>query len=219
MALTIDSKIKDLMANAEARSGVDTIIPGLTSHPSIGLAKNFSLRKCAKLLPDTLTPEVMGQIEALLQRIGGAAEDRGTSGKEAALIRKDVFDFDEIIDREGTNSVKYSAGPLINPFLPDEYIPMWIADMDFACPWPVLDAMKARLDRRILGYSQVLDPSYYLAVIDWMKRRYDMDVGFDNIVFSAGIVEAMKVAVERLTKSGEGIIVQTPAYHPFDDSI
>ena len=219
MPLTIDSKIKDLMANADARAGVDEIIPGLTSHPSLGLARNFSLRKCAKLLPDTLTPEIMERIEALLRRVGGDVADNHSTGKEAAVSRKEGFDFDEIIDRDGTNSVKYSAGPLINPLLPDEYIPMWIADMDFACPQPVIDAMKERLDKRILGYSQVLDPAYYLAVIDWMKRRHNMDVGFDNIVYSSGVVEAMKVAVERLTKNGDGVIFHTPAYHPFDDSI
>ncbi|MEA4912022.1 MAG: PatB family C-S lyase, partial [Oscillospiraceae bacterium] len=136
----------------------------------------------------------------------------------AAPAARGSFNFDEIIDREGTNSVKYSTGTMFNPYLPQEHIPMWIADMDFACPQPVLDAMKARLDRRILGYSQVLDPDYYCAVIDWMKRRHGLTVDFDMIIFSSGVIPAMKVAVERLTKPGDGILINTPAYHPFNDS-
>ncbi len=219
MALTIDSKIKELLANEQARREVDILAPGLTTHPSLGLAKNLTLRRCAKLLPDRLTPEVMDKIAAMLARVAGDAPAGGDAAAKAAPSRaRGGYDFDEIIDRENTNSVKYSTGTINNPYLPAEHIPMWIADMDFACPWPVLDAMKARLDKRILGYSQVLDPEYYLTVIDWMKRRYGLDVDFDMIVSSSGVISAMKVAVERLTKPGDGIIINTPAYHPFDDS-
>ena len=53
-----------------------------------------------------------------------------------------MIDFDEIIDRAGTDSLKYNGGPVMNPYLPEKYLPMWVADMDFACPQPVLDAMK-----------------------------------------------------------------------------
>ncbi|MEA5049845.1 MAG: MalY/PatB family protein [Oscillospiraceae bacterium] len=127
-------------------------------------------------------------------------------------------DFDEIIDRAGTNSIKCEAGAAGNPYLPETYIPMWIADMDFACPQPVLDAMKARLDRRILGYSALLEPAYFDAVAGWMKRRHGLDVTADMIVFSSGVVSAMRAAVERLTKPGDGVIINTPAYHPFDDA-
>lgn len=129
------------------------------------------------------------------------------------------YNFDEIIDRNNTNSTKYGTARMMHPELPEDFIPMWIADMDFACPQPVLDAMKARLDKRILGYSFILDPEYYAAVVGWMKRRYDWDVNPDCIVFSGGIIKALNVAVQRLTKPGDGIIVQTPAYHPFHDAV
>lgn len=225
MALTFDSKIKELMANPQIRAEVDKIAPGLTAHPTLGLAKNLTLRACAKLLPDSLTPSVMEQIAAMLERVDSAAGE-GTECSAAAeqpvAEKRDggpEFDFDEIIDRDGTNSVKYSTGLLSNPYLPEEFIPMWIADMDFACPQPILDAMKARLDRRILGYSQVMDPAYYLAVLDWMKRRHGIDTSFDSIVSSSGVIAAMEVAVERLTKPGDRILFNTPAYHPFDDSV
>ncbi|MEA4911006.1 MAG: hypothetical protein VB092_00135, partial [Oscillospiraceae bacterium] len=86
MALTIDSKIKELMANEQARREVDVIVPGLTTHPSIGLAKNMTLRRCATLLPDKLTPAVMEQIAAMLARVAGDASlaDGGEAAAAAA---------------------------------------------------------------------------------------------------------------------------------------
>lgn len=222
MALTVDSKIEDLIANAQTRAEIDKIVPGMSTHPQINFVKGMPLSKCAALLPNKLTPEVMSQIEEMLKRISGS---KGTAAvpegeKETGVhSTKKSFDFDEIIDRENTNSVKYSTGVILNPFLPAEHIPMWIADMDFACPQPILDAMKERLDKRILGYSMPLDPRYYIAVIDWMKRRHDWDINFDSIVYSSGVVRALNVAVERLTKPGDGVLLNTPAYHPFDDAI
>lgn len=130
-----------------------------------------------------------------------------------------MTNFDEIIDRRGTDSLKYDGGPVLNPYLPKDALPMWVADMDFACPQPVLDAMKARLDRRILGYSMLLDPAYFETVTAWFRRRHGWEVEAQTIVFSCGVVTAMHTAVERLTKPGDGILLHTPAYHPFDDSI
>lgn len=60
------------------------------------------------------------------------------------------YNFDEIVERRHTNSLKYDECQ--NPYLPEHFIPMWVADMDFACPQPILDAMKARIDKRILAY-------------------------------------------------------------------
>ncbi len=128
------------------------------------------------------------------------------------------WNFDERVDREGTNSLKYDAARSMNPTLPEHYISMWIADMDFACPQPVLDAMKARLDRRILGYSGLLNDNYFDAVIRWEKECHGIEVKREEIVYSAGVVRAMEEAVSRLTKPGDKILINTPGYHPFDDS-
>lgn len=130
-----------------------------------------------------------------------------------------MYDFDEIIDRSNTNSVKYGVGKMMYPGLPDDFIPMWIADMDFACPQPILDAMKARLDRRILGYSIVQDPGYYEALGKWMKERHNWEVDPHTSVFSAGVITALDTAVQKLTRPTDGVILNTPAYHPFDDAI
>lgn len=129
------------------------------------------------------------------------------------------YDFDEIIDRRNTNSVKYGVGKMIYPGLPVDYIPMWIADMDFACPDAILDAMKARLDKRILGYSFIMDPEYYEALAGWMEKRHNWKVDARQSLYSAGVVKVLKVAVEYLTEGDDAVLLNTPAYHPFDDAI
>ncbi len=219
MSLTINSKIKDLMANEEACREVDKIVPGIITHPQIGLVKNMPLSKCAKLLPDTLTPAVMDEIAKMLARVTGeVADGSADNGADTAEKVARHYDFDEIIERANTNSVKYDTATIVNSYLADDNIPMWIADMDFAVPEVIRDAMKARLDKKILGYSMPLDPAYYMAVMDFMKRRHGHDTTFDNIIFSSGVITAMEVAVQKFTKEGEGVIINTPAYHPFDDS-
>lgn len=125
------------------------------------------------------------------------------------------YDFDEIIDRSGTSSVKYGSARAVNPHLPADFIPLWIADMDFACAEPILDAMRARIDQRILGYTALTDPAYFDAVTGWMRRRFGWDADRDEIVFSSGIVTALYAAVDYFTSPGEGVIIMTPAYGPF----
>lgn len=218
MTLTINSKVKDLIANKEAVALIDKLIPGLTTHPQIGIAKNFTLSKCARILPDVLTPDIMAQIDDFLKHLEGNGGE-GDSEACETKIKERVYDFDEIIDRTNTNSVKYDTAAVVNPYLPEEIVPMWIADMDFAVPEPIRDAMKARIDKKILGYSMPLDADYYLAVIDFMKRRHGREINFDNIIYSAGVIDAMKVAVQKFTKKGDGVIINTPSYHPFDDSV
>lgn len=124
------------------------------------------------------------------------------------------YNFDEIIDRKGTNSMKYEAGANVEG-LKKDHIPLWIADMDFACPDAVLEAMKRRIDKRIIGYSMPYSQEYFDAVISWYKRRSGWKFERKNMVFSAGIVTALNVIVSQLTKEGEGVIFCTPAYSPF----
>lgn len=216
MALSVNSKIRELLENPALVALIDRLVPGLTSHPLIGVAKNFTLAKCAKLLPDVLTPEVMEKIlDALASVAGGAAETDAASAPPAAR----VYDFDEIIGREGTNSVKYDAAPVLNPLLPADFVPMWIADMDFAVAEPIREAMKARIDRKILGYSMPLSADYYIAVMDYLERHHGHKLDFDEIVFSSGVITAMKAAVQRFTSEGDGVIINTPSYMPFDASV
>ena len=115
--------------------------------------------------------------------------------------------------------MKWAEAKTFNDLLPADFIPMWVADMDFACPKPVLDAMKARLDREILGYSRISDPAYFEAVKGWMKRRHGMTVETEHIVYSSGVVTAIKAAVNDLTKPGDSVLITTPSYTPFYSAI
>lgn len=128
------------------------------------------------------------------------------------------YDFDERIDRTGTDSIKLESGLKINPYLTREHIPLWVADMDFACAPPILSAMHARLDRRILGYTD-LGTEVKDSVVRWMSRRFEWEPSEDEIVFSAGIVAALFAAVARLTDPADEVCFLTPAYQPFDRAV
>ncbi|MEA4869946.1 Cystathionine beta-lyase PatB [bioreactor metagenome] len=129
-----------------------------------------------------------------------------------------AFDFDEIVDRMNTDSIKFEAGLQINPYLPAEHIPLWVADMDFACAPAILAAMRERLDRRILGYTD-LGVETKESVVQWMDRHFGWQPSIDEVVFSAGIVAALYAAVVRLTDPGDEVCFLTPAYGPFDKSV
>ena len=128
------------------------------------------------------------------------------------------YDFNETVDRTGTASIKLEAGEKVNPYLPKEHIPLWVADMDFACAPEILLAMHTRLNRRILGYTN-LSGECESSACRWMERRFGWKPEPEQIVFSAGIVSALFAAVSRLTKPGDEVCFLTPAYHPFDDAV
>lgn len=119
----------------------------------------------------------------------------------------------------GTNSVKYDEARADNPLLPEQNLPMWIADMDFSAPPEVIGAIKRRADHGVFGYTELLDEGYYSAVINWMKTRHNWTPEKEWLMFSPGIVDAIDLAVEQLTQPGDAVLLQTPAYHPFDSAI
>jgi len=122
------------------------------------------------------------------------------------------YDFDRIIDRRNTSCVKWDAR--LDLFGTDDVLPMWVADMDFPCPRPVLEALRRRLDHPILGYGLPPD-SLYQAIIDRMARRYGWAVEKDWITFTPGVVTATYAAVRTLAVPGDEIILQPPVYYPF----
>ncbi|MCW3791224.1 pyridoxal phosphate-dependent aminotransferase [Paenibacillus sp. LS1] len=131
------------------------------------------------------------------------------------------YDFDEIIDRTGTNAMNTdgfrqyifnATEDMTFPFKDEEFIRMWIADMEFATPPEILDAVKERLDRRIMGYSQVFDPAYYEAVSNWMKRYYDWSFPKEHLETSNGIIPALYELVEYICQSDEKVLIVTPSY-------
>ncbi len=126
------------------------------------------------------------------------------------------YDFDIVIDRHDTGSLKWDAVGRL--FGDPDLLPLWVADMDFAAPPEVLDALKARADHGVFGYTCCMPP-YYDAVSAWMKKRHRWEVASEWIVFSPGIVPALNLLVETLTAPGEGVIVQQPVYYPFMEAV
>lgn len=125
------------------------------------------------------------------------------------------YDLDKIIDRKGTNSVKWEFMQMLAPDCRENTVPFWVADMDFQCAEPILKALHSRTDRMIFGYSSHRTTDYFDSVCGWYRQRFNWEVKADDIFFSPGIVPAIAYLIEILTKEGEGIIIQTPVYYPF----
>ncbi len=122
------------------------------------------------------------------------------------------YDFDEIIDRRNTDSRKWdTAEKWVGE---KDVLPLWIADMDFQSPYPVIEALRKRVEHGVFGYAKVPD-SCYEAIIGWMKKRHGWDIKQEWIMFTPGIVAAFHWAVGSYAGPGDGVIIQPPVYHPF----
>ncbi|MBN1158396.1 MAG: PatB family C-S lyase [Bacteroidales bacterium] len=126
------------------------------------------------------------------------------------------YNFDEIVDRENTCSVKYDLRK--NIFNTPDVIPMWVADMDFRTPDFIMDALRRRLDHEILGYSYMPE-SCSEAITGWLFRQHGWETHPSWIGFSPGIVSALNLLVLAFTEPGDKIIVQPPVYFPFFSAI
>ncbi|HEC40609.1 hypothetical protein LCGC14_0919240 [marine sediment metagenome] len=129
------------------------------------------------------------------------------------------YDFDRVIDRTRTNSMKWNKHFLKDRFESEEVLPLWVADMDFQCPQPVIEVLKKRAAEEIYGYSWHKIPAYLNAVTNWMKRRHNWEVNKDWIVFSPGIVPAIYMLIQTFVNIGEKVIIQPPVYDPFFTAI
>ncbi|MDP4207262.1 MAG: PatB family C-S lyase [Bacteroidota bacterium] len=122
------------------------------------------------------------------------------------------YNFDEIIERKGTNSLKYDT--LKRVFGTEDVLPLWVADMDFRTPDFIIKALKKRLEHEILGYT-IKTPGFYNSVTGWMKRRFGWEIESDWISFTPGVVSALNFGVLGFTELGDKVIIQTPVYAPF----
>ncbi len=126
------------------------------------------------------------------------------------------YDFDEIVDRRGTESIKYDA---TREYLgASDVIPMWVADMDFRTPPFIVNALKARLEHEVFGYS-IRTRAYCDSITAWLKRRHQWEVPEEAVVFCPGVVPALNFAVLSYTEPGDRIIVQPPVYFPFFSAV
>ena len=122
-----------------------------------------------------------------------------------------MYNFDEIIDRRGTESVKWDMYP--------DALPMWVADMDFRIAPEIQEALQRRLDHGVFGYELVPD-SYFEAIGRWFSRRHGWEgIGRENIVPTTGVIAAYSAAIKAMTVPGDKVLVQTPCYNAFFPAI
>ncbi|WP_042352161.1 MalY/PatB family protein [Bacillus massiliigorillae] len=126
------------------------------------------------------------------------------------------YNFDKEINRKNTSSLKWD-------FVEERYgakdlLPMWVADMDFASPDEVVEALVKRAQHPVYGYTGTTD-SVYQSVMNWMKNQYDWNISKEAITFSAGVVSGFTTAILALSEPGDKVLIQTPVYTPFFDAI
>ena len=123
-----------------------------------------------------------------------------------------MFDFDTIIERRNTDSVKYDG--MYDEFGCKDILPMWVADMDFQSPPVVLEAVRKCAERGIFGYTFRSEEGKE-AFRKWVKRRYQWDICSGWMSSSPGIVTALALSVRALTNPGDKVLIMTPVYPPF----
>ena len=128
-----------------------------------------------------------------------------------------MYDFDTIIPRRGTASVKWDARP---PFDADTegMIPLWVADMDFKAAPFIVEALRKRVEHGVFGYVTVPD-STAGAVASWFSRKHGWNIEKDWIIYTTGVVPALSAAVKALSGPGEKVIIQSPVYNCFFSSV
>lgn len=126
------------------------------------------------------------------------------------------LDFDKIIDRRNTRCLKYDFAKRRG--MPEDVLPLWVADMDFATSSYIEDALIERAKHGIFGYSEVQTP-YFEILANWMKKHHNWDVQEKWLIKTPGVVFALAMAVKAYTEIGESVLIQTPVYYPFYEVI
>ncbi|MCR5398204.1 MAG: aminotransferase class I/II-fold pyridoxal phosphate-dependent enzyme, partial [Lachnospiraceae bacterium] len=126
------------------------------------------------------------------------------------------LDFDKVIERRGTDSLKYDFAK--QRHMPEDVLPLWVADMDFKTTSYVEDAIVRRAIHGIYGYSEP-GCSYFEAVHDWILSHHGWDVKESWLIKTPGVVFALAMCVKAFTEPGDGILLQLPVYYPFSEVI
>ena len=126
------------------------------------------------------------------------------------------LNFDEIIERKGTDCLKYDFA--VKRGKPEDVLPFWVADMDFRTTSYVEDALIERAKHGIFGYSESQE-DYFHAIAGWMHRRHHWDVEPDWLIKTPGVVFALAMAVKAFTEAGDCVLIQQPVYYPFSEVI
>lgn len=121
-----------------------------------------------------------------------------------------MYNFDELVDRSGTYSLKWDMVP--------GSLPMWVADMDFPAAPEIRKALSARLDNGVFGYTYIPD-RWNEAYMDWWKRRHGLDIEKDSLIFCTGVIPAISSCVRKLSTPAENVLLITPVYNIFYNSV
>lgn len=122
------------------------------------------------------------------------------------------YNFDEVIERRGTNCVKYDA--LKERYGNGDLTPLWVADMDFRTPDFIVNAIRKRCEHEIFGYTFGSD-SYYNSIIEWVDYKQNWKIKREWLSYIPGIVKGIGFVIQCFTKPGDKVIIQPPVYHPF----
>ena len=122
------------------------------------------------------------------------------------------YNFDEVIERRGTNCVKYDA--LKERYGNGDLTPLWVADMDFRTPDFIVNAIRKRCEHEIFGYTFGSD-SYYNSIIEWVDYKQKWKIKREWLSYIPGIVKGIGFVIQCFTKPGDKVIIQPPVYHPF----
>lgn len=122
------------------------------------------------------------------------------------------YNFDEIIDRRGTESIKWDA--VNERWGRNDLLPLWVADMDFRTPPFIMEALRKRLEHEVLGYTFACE-SWYTSIINWLQQRHGWTIRPDMLTFMPGIVRGLAFAIQCFTEKGDRVMVMPPVYHPF----
>lgn len=126
------------------------------------------------------------------------------------------YHFDEVVNRRHTNSLKYDCAAERGK--PENVLPLWVADMDFRAPEKVMDALKAKAEHGIFGYSEPSE-EYFAALTGWFFRRHGWQTYPEKFVLSCGVAYAICTFIRILTEEGDGVLICPPVYYPFSESV
>jgi cystathionine beta-lyase len=126
------------------------------------------------------------------------------------------YDFDTPQDRTNTGSMKHSFSERIYGL--NGVIPMWVADMDFAVPEPIIEAIRKRADHPVFGYTEIPD-SLWEAVMSWLRARFGWETRPSWFALAPGVVPSINLCIQAFSNPGDEVIIQTPVYHPFFQAV
>lgn len=126
------------------------------------------------------------------------------------------MNFDKKIERSGTNALKLEMRERL--FGTNDVLPLWVADMDFPAPEPVIDAIQKRAAHPLYGYTS-RDEAFYNAIVEWLRKHHDWETEAEWIEYMPGVVPTLILAIQAFSDEGDKVVIQPPVYPPFFDVI